>query len=71
MTETQAIALRLKTVLSIETIEEWLERNCSGQVRVHFDGLSDDRVKTELVIVFEEEVDKDLFKTAYQRREIG
>ena len=71
MSETQAIALRLKTVLSIETIEDWLERNCSGRVQVHFDGLSDDRTRTELLIVFDEAIDKDLFKTAYQRREIG
>jgi len=71
MSETLTVALRVKTALSIETIEEWLERNCAAAFQVHFEGLSDDRVKKELLVLFEDDADKDLFKAAYQRREIG
>lgn len=73
MTDTQGlhIGLRIKTSLSIEAIENWLETNCAGPFRVDFEGLSDDRSRKELLVAFANDADKAAFREAYQRRDIG
>lgn len=73
MTEPKAlrIGLRIKTSLPMESIEDWLETNCTGPFRVDFEGLSDDRSRKELLVAFSDEADKAAFKDAYQRRDIG
>lgn len=58
--------VRLTTGGRVNAIEDWLNEHAQGNWTIKVDGLSDDLMKKNYVIIFEREEDRNRFRTYYR-----
>ncbi len=63
----QMVGLRLTLSGSVDNVEDWLERNCSGKFNLILAGMSDDLDSKIIEIMFEDKTDREKFKAVAGR----
>ncbi len=63
-------AVRIKTQMSYEEIEEIVQRDCKGAFEINFEGLEDHKgtARKVMTISFDAEADRDAFRAALGRK---
>ena len=61
------VGLRLTLSGSVDNVEDWLERNCSGKFNLILAGMSDDLDSKIIEIMFEDKTDREKFKAVAGR----
>lgn len=57
--------LKFKTTATLESIESWMDANCQGEWDVEIVAISTTLHQKTVAAYFENESDKDAFKSAY------
>ncbi len=64
--KSEDFTVRVTTGGRINSIEEWLNEHAIGGWTIKVDGMSDDLMKKDYVLVFEREEDRNAFRTYYR-----
>lgn len=58
--------IKFKTSASISVIEDWLEKNCTGEWDVEIEAIATALGQKAVAVYFETDTDKEAFKSAYK-----